>query len=212
MAGAGRRLAQDGEVKRRRVLFGGLAAFAVARELRAQNDFLRVREIDHVLGKPEAPIVIIEYASFTCWSCARFNMEVLPQVKKRWIDSGKAKLVFRHFPLDNVATRASRLAECSAPAYFFATVEALFRTQDRWARAADPGGEMARVLAGMGVTPGSAAACEANTPAEDKVIGDIQSGQALGVTSTPTLFFNGQNHGNPGDPTAIDAILRKLGR
>jgi protein-disulfide isomerase len=70
---------------------------------------------DHVLGKADAPITIIEYASLTCPHCAEFNKEVLPEVKTKYIETGKAKLIYRDFPLDQWALRASVLARC-APA------------------------------------------------------------------------------------------------
>ncbi len=200
-------------MNRRSTILGLLGTFAVTHELRAHPavspDLLRVRDGDRVIGAPEAPIVIVEYASFTCAACARFHNEVLPAVKRRWIDGGKAKLVFRQFPLDNVATRMSQLAECSTAANFFPTVETLFRTQDRWIRVADPASEAVQLLAGLGVTRQSAEACAANAAVFDKVIDDVQSGQALGVNSTPTLFINGENHHNPGNADAIDAILLK---
>lgn len=198
---------------RRSAILGLLGTFAATRELRAHPtvspDLLKIREGDRVMGESAAPIVIVEYASFTCPGCARFHNDVLPAVKRRWIDSGKAKLVFRQFPFDNVATRLSQLAECSTPANFFPIVEALFRSQDRWGRAADPVAEAVKLLAGLGVTRQSAEACAANPAIFDKVIDDVQSGQALGVTSTPTLFINGENHHNPGNAEAIDTILLK---
>ena len=200
-------------MNRRRTILGLLGTFAAAHELRAHPavspDLLRVRESDRVMGEPGAPIMIVEYASFTCAACARFHNEVLPAVKRRWIDSGRAKLVFRQFPFDSVATRMSQLAECSTPANFFPTVETLFRTQDRWIRAADPVAEAVKLLAGFGVTRQSAEACAADAAIFDKVIDDVQSGQTLGVSSTPTLFINGENHHNPGTADAIDALMLK---
>lgn len=168
-------------MKRRDALLGILGgALAVAGDARAQNDLLKVRDGEHILGKSDAPNTIIEYVSLACWSCARFHLEVLPAVKKRWIDTGKARLVFRHFPIDNVAARASQLAECGPPGGFFPRVDALFRSQDRWARAADPAAEMAAALASLGVTRDQVLACDVNTPVVDKVIESIQGGAGAG--------------------------------
>lgn len=208
LASAAARRAHPRLPNRRSVILGLLGSFAAACELQAHPvppaDLLRIRESDRVMGEPGAPIVIVEYASFTCASCARFHNEVLPAVK--------AKLVFRHFPFDNVATRVSQLAECSTSADFFPTVAMLFRSQDRWLRVADPVGDAVKLLAGLGVTRQSAEACAANLPLLDKVIDDVQSGQTLEVTSTPTLFINGENHHNPGNSNAIEAILSKAAR
>ena len=73
--------------------------------------------------------------------------------------------------------------------------------------AADPFAEAAKVA---GLSPSQAKACQINGQPLDKVLADVQSGQGLGVTSTPTLFINGQNHGNPGDPGTFNSILRKV--
>lgn len=200
-------------MNRRSSMLALLGTFTATHELRAHPavspDLLRVRQGDRIIGATEAPIVIVEYASFTCAACARFHNEVLPAVKRRWIDSGKAKLVFRQFPFDTVATRLSQLAECSTAVNFFESVDTLFRTQDRWIRAANPVSEAVKLLAGLGVTRQSAEACAANAAVFDKVIDDVQSGQALGVNSTPTLFINGENHHNPSNADAFDAILLK---
>ncbi len=73
-----------------------------------------------MLGKPDAPITIVEYASLTCPHCAHFDEEVLPQLKKEWIDTGKAKLIFRDFPLDQEAMRAEMVARCAPPERYYA--------------------------------------------------------------------------------------------
>lgn len=211
LARLGARIATD----RRGFLLGGLGALAalgLGREVRAQRQFLEPLPGDHVLGKPDAPNVLIDYASFTCPHCATFNAAVMPALKRDWIDTGKLKLVHRHYPSDAIATRASLLAECAGPDRFFAAVDTIFRTQVQWMTAPDPGAELMTVLAGLGVGEAEAQACLANDRLLDKVIADVQSGQALGVNSTPTLFINEQPYGNPGGFDAIVAILRQVGR
>lgn len=201
---------------RRGFLLGGLGALCLGEERRAQAQsparFLDVQPGDHVLGNPDAPNVLIDYASFTCPHCATFNAAVMPALKREWIETGKLKLVHRHYPSDALATRASLLAECAGPEKFFAAVDTLFRTQVQWLTAADPAAELMTVLVGQGVSEAEAAACVANDRLLDKVIADVQSGQALGVNSTPTLFINEQGYGNPGGIDAIVAILRQVGR
>ena len=76
----------------------------------------------------------------------------------------------------------------------------------------DPEVEMVKVLAGQGMTPEQAQVCFANDRALDKVVADVQSGQALRVTYTPTLFINEEFYGNPGGFDDIAAILRQVGR
>lgn len=200
---------------RRGFLLGSLGALCLGDELRAQSSparFLDPLPDDHVLGRPDAPNVLIDYASFTCPHCATFNNAVMPALKRDWIDTGKLRLVHRHFPSDALATRASLLAECAGPDGFFAAVDTLFRTQVQWMTAADPASELMTVLVKQGVSDAQAQACVGNDRLLDKVIADVQSGQALGVNSTPTVFINEQGYGNPGGIDAIAAILRQVGR
>ena len=173
-----------------------------------QEKLLAVRPGDHVLGKPEAATVIIDYFSLTCPHCANFHATVLPAVRGDWIDSGKAKFIYRHFPSDSIATHASQLTECAGPAKFYDTVDALFRSQVDWLTATDPEAEMVKLLQGGGLVAGN---CLANDQLLDKVIDDVQSGQMLRVRGTPTLFVNGQNVGSPtGDGLA--KILAEISR
>src|SRR5258708_75240 len=205
---------------RRHVMLGAplsaLGAAFVARDLRAQElpreKLLEALPSDHILGKVDAPNTLIDYASFTCPHCANFYIAVMPTLRGEWIDTGKLRLIHRHFPSDLVATRASQLTECAPPDKFFARVELLFRKQVDWLSVGDPMVEMVQVLASQGVTPEDAQACFANDRLLDKVLADVQSGQALGVRFTPTLFINEENYANPGGAEAIAAILRQVGR
>ena len=201
----------------RRMVLAGLTGALLVRDVRAQD--LQAREKllaplpgDHILGKADAPNLLIDYASFTCPFCAQFYIAVMPVLRREWIDTGKLQLIHRHFPMDVVATRASQLAECAGPDKFFERADRLFRSQVEWLSVGDPLVEMVKVLAGDGVTSDQAQVCFADDRALDKVIGDVQSGQALGVRSTPALFINDQYYSNPGDADAIAAILRQVGR
>ena len=201
---------------RRSVLAGAVGALFVADDLRAQG-LSRARMLepmpgDHILGDLKAPNTLIDYASFTCPHCATFYIGVLPTLRRDWIDTGRLRLIHRHFPSDIYATRAAQLTECVPPDRFYATCDALFRGQVEWMTASDPLVDMVAVVAAQGVTPESAQACFASDRALDKVVADVQSGQALGVTFTPTLFINEENYANPGSMDAIGAILRQVGR
>ena len=74
---------------------------------------------DMDLGKPDAPVTIIEYASMTCPHCAHFNEAIFPELKKRLIDTGKVHFIFREFPLDPLAAAASALARCARKENYF---------------------------------------------------------------------------------------------
>lgn len=93
--------------------------------------------IDEVMGKADAPITIIEYSSLTCPHCAKFHDETFPKVKSDWIDTGKAKLIFRDLPWDALAQATAMVSHCSGDRYF-AFISTFFRTQDQWARNPSP--------------------------------------------------------------------------
>jgi hypothetical protein len=215
LARLGARIATAGKTGRRGVLLGVLASPFLARASRAQDagKYLAALPDDHVMGKPDAPNIIIDYFSLTCPHCANFNAAVLPAIRAEWIDTGKAKLIMRHFPSDGIATHASLLAECAGPAKFYAVIDALFRAQIDWLTAADPDAEMIKVMGTQGVGAEAATACFGDDRLLNKVIADVQSGQALQVKQTPTLFINEQFYGMPTDgKDGINAILRQVGR
>lgn len=203
---------------RRAVLVGGLGMglLPFGERPRAQpagvNRLLSVLPSDHVLGRPDAPNIIIDYFSFTCPHCANFNAAVMPVVIKEWVDNGKARLVMRHFPSDQIATRAALMAEGAGPK-FFEAVDAIFKSQIDWLTAADPSAELAKTLVGLGISPEQATAFMSDDKLLDKVLIDVQSGQQLGVTGTPNLFINEQYYGMPADGApGIAVILRQVGR
>ncbi len=87
---------------------------------------------DMTLGSAEAPVTIIEYASMSCPHCARFALVTFPEIRKRYIDTGKVRFILREFPLDRLAEAVSVVTRCACnddPQRYFALTEALFREQ-----------------------------------------------------------------------------------
>jgi protein-disulfide isomerase len=158
----------------------------------AQTKMPAITAEDHVLGKPDAPVAIIEYASLTCPHCAAFEKESLPKLKSDWIDTGKAKLVFRDFPLDRLALAASLIATCAPPDHYFSFIETFFGTQENWARAANPTDAL-KGIARLGGMNGSAVdICLADKTLQDKIVQtELAAKNEYGVDSTPTFFILG---------------------
>ena len=175
---------------------------------------LQISKDDRILGQPDAPITIVEYASLTCPHCAHFQAEVLPEIKKQWIDTGKAKLVLRDFPLDEEALRAAMIARCAPPARYYAFADTFFAAQDKWVRERDYQGALAKLarLGGMGKEEFDA--CLRNKQLEDSIVESrFVASKTLDVNSTPTFFINGTKF--TGAPTveefdkAISALAAK---
>ena len=166
---------------------------------------------DRVLGKSDAPITIVEYASLSCPHCAHFATEVLPKLKEKWIDTGKARLVLRDFPLDEPALRAGMVARCAPPERYYPLVDTLFEMQDKWVVARDSRAALERIVRLAGIGKKELDACLANKAIEDQVAQSrLTAAQLLGVASTPTFFVNGKKY--EGEPTveAFDKLLSGL--
>jgi protein-disulfide isomerase len=169
---------------------------------------LAVQPSDRVLGKPDAPITIIEYASLTCPHCAHFDVEVLPKLKEKWIDSGKAKLVLRDFPLDEPALRAAMVARCVPPDRFYPLVDGLFRTQADWVVERGWQGKLEGVTRLLGVPEKEFKACVSDKKLEDQVAQSrLTAAQQLGVDATPTFFINGKKFDGAPTVEAFDQAL-----
>lgn len=176
------------------------------------KSLLAIQPGDHVMGDVKAPITMIEYASFTCPHCAHFNTTVLPELEKKWVTTGKVKLIYRDFPLDQIATKAAQLAECSGNDKYFAVVDMIFRGQGNWAAAQDPIAELSKSLRIAGMGENEVKACLANDAVATGVINDYRGGESLGVNSTPTLFVNGEQFKGARSLEEFDALFTKLSK
>jgi protein-disulfide isomerase len=153
---------------------------------------LQITKNHRILGNPNAPITIVEYASLTCPHCANFANNILPDMKTKWIDTGKAKLVFRDFPLDEPALRAAMVARCAPPERYYALVDTFFAAQDKWVRSRDYREALARLAKLGGMDQGEFETCIKNTELENKIVeGRLKAAQELNVSSTPAFFVNG---------------------
>jgi protein-disulfide isomerase len=149
---------------------------------------------DIVLGKPDAPITIVEYASMTCPHCAQFHTAVLPQLKTKYIDYGQAKLILREFPLDGLAVAAFMLARCAGPGRYYPMVGALFETQGTWAVPGAEGKEKLLVIARQaGFSKEKFDQCLADKELFNKIVAVRQrANEKFQVDSTPSFFVNGK--------------------
>jgi protein-disulfide isomerase len=176
----------------------------------AQGNLLALTPDDRVLGQSNAPITIVEYASLTCPHCAHFTVDVLPKLKQKWIDTGKAKLVLRDYPLDEPALRAAMIARCAPADKFYAFVDTFFQDQQQWVLAKDYKAALARLALLGGMKKADFDACLANKSGEDQVLQSrLAATQQLGVNSTPTFFINGAKFDGAPEEDALDAALSR---
>jgi protein-disulfide isomerase len=144
------------------------------------------------IGDEKAPITVIEYASMTCPHCAHFSETTFPELKKRYIDTGKVRFIFREFPLDQLAAAGFILARCAGPGKFFPLVETLFAQQRDWV-VQRPLAPLMAIAKQAGLSQQAFEACLDNKEmleGMEKVRN--QAAEKFGVNSTPTFFVNGK--------------------
>ena len=156
--------------------------------------------VEMVMGAEDAPITLIEYASFTCPHCASFQENVFGELKANYIDTGKVKFIFRDVYFDRFGLWASMVARCDGPERFFGIADLLLSKQDEWSRAGDPVA-IADALRKIGRLAGiEDAQLQACLRDEDKAKALIKWYQtnagADDISSTPTLIVNGTKHSN----------------
>ena len=169
---------------------------------------LAVQPSDRILGKAEAPITIIEYASLTCPHCAHFDVTVLPKLKEKWIDTGKAKLILRDYPLDEPALRAAMVARCAPADRFYPLIDTFFAQQEQWATSRDYRAALEKLVKLGGMSDKEFKACISDKKLEDQVAQSrLTAAQQLGVDATPTFFINGKKFDGAPTLEAFDQAL-----
>ncbi len=161
------------------------------------------------MGDPDAPNVVIEYASMTCSHCRAFHEETFAELKEKYIDTGQVRFILREFPLDPLATSAIMLARCAPEERFFPIVDLMFDEQRNWAFTVEPVAALQNLVRQAGISQEDFRACLTNQEILDGVNWVKNRGaNEFGVGSTPTFFINGEQF--PGN-IGIDQFDAALG-
>lgn len=152
-----------------------------------------VTDADFSLGKPDAPVTLVEYASMTCPHCARFSRDVLPAVKENFVDKGYVRYVFREFPLDRVALTASVAGRCLQKDATIPFIEMMYGEIETWARAEDPRAAIKEMARRAGMSGDDFEKC-LSTEDDAKKILAAQEAAAKDhcVGGTPSFFVDGK--------------------
>lgn len=168
---------------------------------------------DMALGAKTAPVTVIEYASMTCTHCAHFATTTFPELKKRYIDTGKVRYILREFPLNALSEAAFLLARCAGKDKYFNIVATLFAKQSEWV-VRNPVAALKKELEPFGFTDASFNKCLADNNMRMAIEAvSFRAAGEFGVHSTPTFFVNGTRI--VGDrpittiATVIDAEIKK---
>ncbi|WP_019998813.1 thioredoxin domain-containing protein [Aureimonas ureilytica] len=144
-------------------------------------------------GDPSAPVTVVEYTSLTCGFCAEFHVGVLPEFNRSHIDTGRARLVLREFPLDPRSLAGFMLARCLNGEATLAMIDVLFSQQKMWARAENASAALLGIAQLAGMDRDAFAACLSNKALQAQVVAVQERGhREFGVSGTPTFFIGGQ--------------------
>ncbi|MBB3773184.1 protein-disulfide isomerase [Angulomicrobium tetraedrale] len=166
---------------------------------------------DQVLGKADAPVTIIEYASMTCGHCAHFHATTFPVLKEKYIDTGKVRFILREFPLDIVAKAAFMLARCAGEGKYYPLTDTLFDNQKAWAFNNNPAQALLAIAKQSGMTEQQFNTCLNDAKLAGQIDEVAQRGaKDFGIDSTPTFFINGKKVSGAMSTEELDKELAPL--
>ena len=145
----------------------------------------------HSLGSNKAKVTIYEYSSFGCSHCADFHSVTLPKLQKDYIDTGKVRLVFTPFPLDQSSLKAAVLADCVPASKYFDFANSVFEHQMSWGLSLNAEKSLARLAEPYGLSEEDALACMKNTKIAQEILNLRQEASKLiNIQGTPTFVIS----------------------
>ena len=174
------------------IFMGTFFSFSEARILSAKENLL-ITENDWVIGDPDAPVTMIEYASLSCPHCAAFHKNTFPIIKKEYIDTGIVKFIFRDYPLNYPALEGSMIARCAGQKMHAKYISTLFNLQKKWVVANNSKELLFDIVKNGGITQEEFDKCLANKELENQILNDLLYAQkTFNIKTTPSFIINGK--------------------
>lgn len=172
--------------------------------------------LEMVQGDPDAPVEVIEYASYTCPHCASFHANQYKLLKTNYIDTGRIRFVYREVYFDRPGLWASMIARCSNDTnFFFAFSELLYTQQREWLASGDPAGiveDLRRLAKTAGLDDAALDACLSDAPKAEALFTWYQeNAERDNVTGTPSFLIDGQKYSNMAYDEFASILDGKLG-
>ena len=165
-----------------------------------------------VVGNKDAKITVIAFESLTCSHCANFHKDVYPELKRNYLDTGLAKIEFRHFPLDIAAFNASKVSQCNNDGDS-KILNSLFANQQKWVKgssAAEANQNLQKFLKSEGFNL-DFEKCINNKEIEDFVLNDrIDGVKNFKINATPTIIINNEKFEKTLNYKNLKKALEKL--
>jgi len=186
--------------------FFALTFAVIAASFSVQAEEIKYQE--HVIGKADAPVTLIEYASYTCPHCATFHNDVLPKIKKDFVDTGKVKVIFRDFPFERVGATAAMLSRCVAPSRFEGFTNLVMKQQAKWTQNQNPLGALFKLAKLAGLSQENIDSCLSNEKLLDQIVAVRKEAMdKYGFNSTPSFLINGEKVVGGGEYERFKSII-----
>ena len=146
------------------------------------------------VGSPDAVVKIKVFSSFTCPHCAIFHFDVLPEIKKKYVDSSKVQLIFIDFPLDQAAFNASKLLHCVDKNKQISFMDIIYEKQNQWTSGStieEINESLKKIVVNLGINSAQFDNCLIDDDISDKILsGRIDAHKKYTINSTPTIVIN----------------------
>lgn len=180
---------------RRTVLSGLIATPLAAGPMTAFAQAVEPVTGDVVLGDPNAPLTVIEYASFTCPHCKSFHVNTWPKFKEEYVDTGKVKFIMREVYFDKYGLWASMTARCGGEKGFYAMTDTFLKQQSVWTKADDISQAIQQIGRRAGLSQDQLSACLGDRDFAKTLLESYQKNAAEDeIRSTPTFIIGGELH------------------
>jgi protein-disulfide isomerase len=177
-----------------------VAALAFAPVVAPAQDTGSGTVTEMTLGDAEAPVAFVEYASFTCPHCATFHAEVLPQLKRDYVDTGKVQYIYREVYFDRYGLWAGMVARCGGETRYFGIADMIYERQREWTQGGDPAAvadNLRRIGRTAGLSDDQLDACLTDADKAQALVGWYEENAARdGIQGTPSFVINGEMHSN----------------
>ena len=162
--------------------------------LKSYSDDVNISNQFVVLGPDSAAVKIKIFSSFTCPHCANFHFNVMPEIKKEYMDSGKVQLIFIDFPLDQAAFNASKLLHCTEKNKQVNFMDVIYKNQNQWTNGSsieDINKNLKKIVKNLGISSVQFDKCLIDEDISDKILnGRIDANRKYSINSTPTIVIN----------------------
>lgn len=171
--------------------------------------------VEMAQGAEDAPLTIIEYASYTCPHCADFHQTTFKKIKADYVDTGKVRFIYREVYFDRYGLWASMIARCGGPEKFFGITDLIYQSQDKWARAGGPSeivDELRKIGRLAGLDKDQLEAClQDGAKAQTLVAWYQENAEEHDINSTPSFIIDGEKVSNQSYEDFKTLIESKLG-